>query len=87
MHLEIDYPNVEADLNRWLPLLKWLLAFPHYFVLAALWLAAIVAVIVAWFAILVTGRYPRALFDFVVDEGKKSFQKKIDEFVLKILVS
>jgi hypothetical protein len=66
VHLEIDYPDVERDLNRWLPLVKWLLAIPHYVVLIVLWLMAIVAVVVAWFAILVTGRYPRALFDFVV---------------------
>ena len=66
VHLEIEYPDVERDLNRWLPLVKWLLAIPHYVVLVVLWLAAIVAVVVAWFAILFTGRYPRALFDFVV---------------------
>src|ERR1019366_10131507 len=64
--LEYDYPDVEHDLNRWLPLVKWLLAIPHFIVLIFLWLATIVAVIVAWFAILVTERYPRALFDFVV---------------------
>jgi hypothetical protein len=55
VHFEIDYPDVERDLNRWLPLVKWLLAIPHYVVLVVLWLAAIVAVIVAWFAILATG--------------------------------
>lgn len=66
VHLEIDYPDVERDLNRWLPLVKWLLAIPHYVVLVVLSAVAVLAVIVAWFAILFTGRYPRALFDFVV---------------------
>ncbi len=66
VHIEIDYPNVEQDLNRWLPLVKWLLAIPHFIVLIVLALLAVVAVIVAWFAILITGRYPRGLFDFVV---------------------
>ncbi len=66
MHLDIDYPNVERDLNRWLPLVKWLLALPHYAVLLFLGLATILAVVVSWFAILLTGRYPPALFDFVV---------------------
>jgi hypothetical protein len=66
VHLEIDYPDVEQDLNRWLPLVKWLLAIPHYIVLVFLVVAAIVAVFMAWFAILFTGRYPRGLFDFVV---------------------
>jgi hypothetical protein len=66
VHLEIDYPDAETDLNRWYPLVKWLLAIPHYFVLVFLSIAAFFAVIVAWFAILVTGQYPMALFDFVV---------------------
>ncbi|MBA3575024.1 MAG: DUF4389 domain-containing protein [Pseudonocardiales bacterium] len=70
VHLEIDYPQVERDLNRWLPLVKWLLAIPHFLVLIVLSVAAFFAVGVAWFAILLTGRYPRGLFDFVVGVGR-----------------
>ena len=66
VHLDYPYPDAREALNRWLPLVKWLLAIPHYIVLAFLDIAVAVAVIVAWVAILVTGRYPRALFDFVV---------------------
>jgi uncharacterized protein DUF4389 len=65
VHLDFPYPGVQRDLNRWLPLVKWLLAIPHYIVLFFLTLATIVAVIGAWFAILFTGRYPRGIFDFV----------------------
>src|SRR6202023_2789747 len=64
VHLNFDYPDARR-LNRWLPLVKWFLAIPHYVVLFFLVIAAIVVVIVAWFAILFTGRYPRGLFDFV----------------------
>ena len=64
--LEFPYPDAKQGLNRWLPLVKWFLAIPHYIVLFFLALAAIVCVIIAWFAILFTGRYPRGLFDFVV---------------------
>jgi hypothetical protein len=66
VHLEVDYPDVEHDLNRWLPLVKWLLAIPHFLILIVLSVAAIFAVVIAWFAILFTGRFPRGLFDFVV---------------------
>ncbi|HXF35930.1 MAG TPA: DUF4389 domain-containing protein [Actinomycetota bacterium] len=65
VHLDIDYPDVLRDLNRWLPLVKWFLAIPHYVVLFFLWIGAVVAVVIAWFAILFTGRYPRGLFDYV----------------------
>jgi Domain of unknown function (DUF4389) len=65
VHLQIAYPDAQRDLNRWLPLVKWLLAIPHYIVLIFLYIAAIIVVIIAWFAILITGRYPRGLFDFV----------------------
>ena len=65
VHLDYDYPDVKRDLNRWLPLVKWLLAIPHAIVLFFLYIAVVVMVIVAWFAILFTGRYPRGIFDFV----------------------
>ncbi|MBM4419823.1 MAG: DUF4389 domain-containing protein [Chloroflexi bacterium] len=65
VHLEIDYPDATM-LNRLMPIVKWLLAIPHYVVLLLLVLCSIVAVVLAWFAILFTGRYPRGLFDFVV---------------------
>jgi uncharacterized protein DUF4389 len=65
VHLDYPYPNAARDLNRWLPLVKWFLAIPHYVVLAFLFVAAFLVVIIAWFAILFTGRYPRGLFEFV----------------------
>jgi hypothetical protein len=82
VHLEIDYPDTTRDINRWLPLVKWLLAIPHYLVLVVLWPAALVAVVVAWFAILVTGRYPPALFDFVVGVARWSLRVDAYAFLL-----
>lgn len=75
VHLDLPYPEVPRDLNRWLPLVKWFLAIPHYFVLLFLGIAAFVAVILAWFAILFTSRYPRALFNFV--EGVIRWQNRV----------
>jgi hypothetical protein len=66
VHLDFPYPDARRDLNRWLPLVKWLLAIPHWIVLFFLEIAAFFVVIGAWFAILFTGRYPRGMFDFVV---------------------
>jgi hypothetical protein len=66
IHVQIPYPEAQRELNRWLPLVKWLLAVPHYIVLLLVGVAAVACVIAAWFAIVFTGRYPRALFDFVV---------------------
>lgn len=66
VHLAVDYPDAQNGLNRWLPLVKWLLAIPHYIVLVVLFVLVIVVTIIAWFAILFTGRYPQSLFNFVV---------------------
>jgi len=65
VRLDFGYPDAREGLNRWLPLVKWLLAVPHFIVLFFLSIAAFVSVVIAWFAILFTGRYPRGLFDFV----------------------
>jgi hypothetical protein len=80
--LEFPYPDAKQDLNRWLPLVKWFLAIPHYIVLIFLGLAAFVCVIIAWFAIIFTGRYPRGLFDFVVGVGRWSNRVTAYAFVL-----
>ena len=70
--LDFPYPDAKNGLNRWLPLVKWLLAIPHYIVLFFLFVGAILAVIAAWFAILFTGRYPRSLFDYLEGVGRWS---------------
>jgi hypothetical protein len=80
--LELPYPDAKNDLNRWLPIVKWLLAIPHYVVLFFLVIAAVVAIIVAWFAILFTGRYPRGLFDFVLGVGRWGNRVTAYAFVL-----
>jgi len=67
VRLDVPYPT---GLNRLLPLVKWLLAIPHYVVLAVLYVGALVAIIAAWFAVLVTGRFPRGLFDYLVGVGR-----------------
>ena len=65
VHLDFPYPDTQ-QMNRWLPLVKWLLAIPHYVVLFFLWIGALVSIVIAWFAILFTGTYPRSLFNYVV---------------------
>jgi hypothetical protein len=82
VHLEIDYPDVEQDLNRWLPLVKWLLAIPHYIVLFFLGIGGIVVWVVAWFVILFTGRYPRPLFDYMVGVGRWALRVQAYAFLL-----
>jgi hypothetical protein len=82
VHLEIDYPDAERDLNRWLPLVKWFLAIPHYIVLAVLALGGIVVWVIAWFAILFTGRYPRTLFDYQVGVGRWGLRVQAYAFLL-----
>lgn len=82
VHLEIDYPDVKKDLNRWLPLVKWLLAIPHYIILAFLAVGAVFAVLFAWFAILFTGKYPKGLFDYVVGVGRWGLRVNAYAFLL-----
>jgi hypothetical protein len=82
VHLDIDYPTVERDLNRWLPLVKWFLAIPHYIVLLFLSVGAFFVVIVAWFAILFTGHFPRGLFDYVVGVGRWALRVNAYAFLL-----
>ncbi|MGH2786997.1 MAG: DUF4389 domain-containing protein [Actinomycetota bacterium] len=80
VHIEVDYPDAQRDLNRWLPLVKWLLAIPHFIVLVFLNVGAFFVVILAWFAILFTGRYPRGLFDFV--EGVFRWNARVEGYAL-----
>ena len=80
--LELEYPDAREDLSRWLPLVKWFLAIPHYVVLAVLSIGALFAVVAAWFAILFTGRYPRVLFDYVVGVMRWSNRVSAYAFVL-----
>ena len=82
VHIEIPYPNAREDLNRWLPLVKWFLAIPHYIFLFFLYIAVLVSVVIAWFAILFTGRYPRGLFDFVVGVFRWSLRVAVYAFLL-----
>jgi Domain of unknown function (DUF4389) len=80
VHLDYQYPE---HLNRWLPLIKWLLAIPHYVVLFFLDIAAFFVVIAAWFAILFTGRYPRGMFGFV--EGVIRWNVRVTAYTLTLV--
>ena len=83
VHLDFPYPDVPRELNRWLPLVKWFLAIPHYVVLFFLEIGAGVVVIIAWFAILFTGHYPRGLFDFV--EGVIRWHNRVIGYALLLV--
>jgi hypothetical protein len=83
VRLEYPYPDASRDLNRWLPLVKWLLAIPHYIVLFFLDVAAFVVVVIAWFAILFTGRYPGGMFTFV--EGVIRWQNRVIAYALLLV--
>jgi Domain of unknown function (DUF4389) len=83
VHLHFPYPDAEHDLSRGLPIVKWLLAIPHYIVLFFLSIAALLAAIGAWFAILFTGRYPRSLFDFI--EGVLRWHNRVGAYALLLI--
>ena len=83
-YVRLDYPRPEhGRLNRFLPLVKWLLAIPHYIVLFFLHIGLIVVVIIVWFAILFTGRYPRALFDYV--EGVLRWHNRVVAYAFTLV--
>ena len=82
VHLEIDYPNVEEELNPGLPVVKWLLAIPHYIVLAFLFAFGVIVLVIGWLAVIITGRYPRALFDYVVGVGRWALRVQAYAFLL-----
>jgi len=81
VHIDITYPNAQ-ELSRGLPIVKWIMAIPHYIVLVCLGVAVWVVTIIAWFAILFTGRYPRGMFGFVVDVYRWSIRVLAYAFIL-----
>ena len=82
VHLDLDYPDAVQDLNGWLPIVKWILAIPHYIVLMILAVGEVVVVVIAWFAIIITGRYPRWMFDYVVGVNRWSLRVRAYAFLL-----
>ncbi|MCX6012838.1 MAG: DUF4389 domain-containing protein [Chloroflexi bacterium] len=82
VHLELDYPDVKKDLNQWLPLVKWLLAIPHYIVLYFLGIAVMVLLIVSWFMILFTGRYSKEIFSFIAGVFRWALRVEAYAFLL-----
>ena len=82
VHLDIPYPNAQEELNRFLPIIKWLLAIPHYIVLVVLGVLALIVTVLAWLSVLVTGSYPRGMFEFVVGVGRWGFRVTAYAFLL-----
>lgn len=82
VHLDFPYPDVENDLNRWMPLFKWILAIPHYIVFILLLIGALIAVVVAWFAVLITGKMPPGLFDYLVGVMRYGTRIELYAFML-----
>ncbi|MFC1565669.1 DUF4389 domain-containing protein [Candidatus Neomarinimicrobiota bacterium] len=80
VHIDIPYPNVEKDLVNWMPLVKWFLAIPHIIVLCFLWIGAIIAVILAWLAILFTGTHPKGIHDFIV--GTMRWSLRVEAYAI-----
>jgi Domain of unknown function (DUF4389) len=83
VRLDFAYPDAREGLSRWLPLVKWLLAIPHYIVLLFLYIAGFFAVVGAWFAILFSARYPRGLFEFV--EGVIRWHNRVIGYALVLV--
>jgi hypothetical protein len=82
VRLNLVYPDAKQDLNRWLPIVKWILVFPHYFALFFLAIGAVFATVIAWFAILITGQYPKGLFNYVVGVNRWGLRVSAYAFLL-----
>jgi hypothetical protein len=83
VHLDFPYPDAKNDLHPALPLVKWLLAIPHYVVLFFLGIGAFFALIGAWFAILFTGRYPRGIFTYM--EGVHRWLNRVTGYAFTLV--
>ena len=81
VHLEIDYPDA-SQLNRWMPLVKWMLAIPHYVVLFVLLIIAAILFVLGWFVILLTGTFPRGFHNFIVGVNRWSLRVTAYAFLL-----
>ena len=82
IHIDIPYPDVEKELNQWMPLIKWFLVIPHFIVLAFLFVGVVLCTILAWCIILFTGNYPKGMFDFVVGVLRWSLRVSAYAFLL-----
>ena len=81
--VQIQYPNVKEDLNRWFPLIKWLFVFPHIIVLCFIMMGVLLSTILAWLIILISGKYPRKIFEFVV--GALRWILRVQAFALLLI--
>lgn len=81
VHLEIDYPDA-SQLNRWMPLVKWILAIPHYVALFVLLIIAAILIVIGWFVILLTGTFPRGFHNFVVGVNRWALRVMAYAFLL-----
>lgn len=82
VHLDLTYPDAQNQLGAGWPLIKWFLAIPHYIVLFFLAIAVFWVTVYVWFAILFTGHYPRALFDFTVGVSRWTLRVSAYAFLL-----
>jgi hypothetical protein len=81
VHLEIDYPDA-SQLNRWMPLVKWILAIPHYVALFVLLIIAAILIVIGWFVILLTGTFPRGFHNFIVGVNRWTLRVMAYAFLL-----
>lgn len=82
VNIELRYPDAAKDLSRGMPLVKWFLAIPHIFILVFLGISVVFVTIIAWFAILFTGKYPAGMHEFVVGVLRWSLRVNAYAFLL-----